>query len=97
MLIKYKNNKFVVNGGTFFYLHSQPRSDSSVAKVVILQTTGSPQGTGENYGTFGASLRGALKGWGMFLRVLDKKKLFSGRVPDNNKLFSKTLLENNLQ
>ena len=31
---------------TFFYIHSQQSSDSSVAKVAILQATGSPQESG---------------------------------------------------
>ena len=53
-----------------FYLNSKPRSDSSLSKVLILQTTGSPQGTGfpstsgQNFGIFGAALWGALRGWG---------------------------------
>ena len=47
-------------------------SDSSLTKVPSLQTTGSPQGTGfpstsgQNSGTFGAALRGALRVWGIF-------------------------------
>ena len=70
-----------------FYLNSQPRSDSSLTKVLILQTTGSPQGTrfrstsGQNAGTSGAALRGALR---VLVNFFVKLKLFL-RVPANNK------------
>ena len=58
-----------------FYLNSKPSSNSSLTKVVSLQTAGSTQGTGlpsisgQNSGTFVAALRGALRGWGKLFKT----------------------------
>ena len=51
-------------------------SNSSLTQVAILQTTGSPPGTGfpstsgQNSGNSGASLRGTLSGWGNLFETL---------------------------
>ena len=58
-----------------FDINFQPSSDSSLTKVPSLKTTGSPQGTGfpstsgQNSGTFGTALRGALRGLGNFFKT----------------------------
>ena len=48
-----------------FYLDSQPSIDSSVAKVAILQATGSPQGTG--FPSISGQNSGTLRVLGIFL------------------------------
>ena len=73
---KKRKSKIILLAVAHFYLDSQPSSDSSITKVVILKTTGSPQGTGfpstsgQKSGTFGPTLRGALRRLGKLLETL---------------------------